>query len=134
MEISHQYDDILNLPHHVSETHARMSMSDRAAQFSPFAALTGYSDSIAETARLTDTKRDLTEEQKQIISSQLLALQKIQKTAPEITVVFFLPDLRKDGGSYETLTDAVKKVDEYEGILHMRSGTVIPFDDILSIE
>ncbi len=131
---SHQYDDILHLPHHVSEKHPQMSMIDRAAQFSPFAALTGYEDAIDETARWTDTKRELTEEEQQIINAKLHALMTHEKEAPEVTVSFFTQDARKAGGTYETVLGKVKRVNVFEGTLELRSGTIIPFEDILSLE
>ena len=134
MEISHLYDDIINMPHHVSTRHPQMPIIDRAAQFSPFAALTGYDAAIAETARLTEEKRELSEEQKQIISRQLHELKARLKTDPSVTVVFFQADGRKSGGSYETITGIAKKVDEYLGALEMSNGIVIPFKDIMSLE
>ena len=108
MEISHQYDDIIDLPHHVSERHPQMPMIDRAAQFSPFAALTGYDAAIVETARLTDEKRELSEEQKQEINRQLNALQARIKTDPTVTVVYFEADSRKAGGAYRAVTGSAK--------------------------
>lgn len=134
MEISHRYDDMIDLPHHVSEKHPQMPMLDRAAQFSPFAALTGYDAAIVETARLTDQKRELTEEQKQEISEGLHELQKRLKNDSVVTVTFFQPDDRKSGGVYRTVTGNAKKVDEYLGMLLLTDGTAIPFDSILSME
>ena len=134
MEISHQYDDIIDLPHPVSENHPQMPMIDRAAQFSPFAALTGYDAAIVETARLTDQKRELSEDQKQAIGRQLHELQKKIRTHPAVTVVFFEPDRRKSGGSYKTVTGTADKVDEYTGFLHLSNGITIPFENILSME
>jgi hypothetical protein len=134
MEISHRYDDIIDLPHHVSEKHPHMPMLDRAAQFSPFAALTGYDAAIVETARLTDQKRELTEEQKQVISKGLHELQKRIKNDPLVTVTFFKPDDRKSGGAYRTVTGNAKKVDAYLDMLLLTDGTAIPFDSILSLE
>lgn len=134
MEISHDYDDIINLPHHVSSERPHMPMIDRAAQFAPFAALTGYDAAIAETARLTDTKRELSEEQKEVIGKQLLALQARLKTDPQVSVTFFVPDSRKAGGAYKTVAGNAKRVDAACGILEMRSGITIPFDDIISLE
>ena len=134
MELCHKYDDIIDLPHHVSERHPRMPMLDRAAQFSPFAALTGYDAAIIETARLTDQKRELTEEQKQEISKGLRELRERIKNDPAVTVTFFQPDGRKSGGAYRTVTGEAKKVDAYLGVLLLTDGTVIPFDSILSLE
>ena len=134
MELSHEYDDIINLPHHVSADRPHMPMIDRAAQFSPFAALTGYDAAIVETARLTDTKRELSEEQKEVISKQLHVLKSGLKTDPTVTITYFVPDSRKAGGTYRSVTGAAKKVDEYLGILEMSNGITIPFDDILSLE
>ena len=134
MELSHEYDDIINLPHHVSADRSHMPMIDRAAQFSPFAALTGYDAAIAETARLTDTKRELSEEQKELISKQLHSLQSRLKTDPGVTVTYFVPDSRKAGGAYRTISGNAKKVDKYSGILEMSNGIAISFDDILMLE
>ena len=134
MELCHKYDDIIDLPHHVSERHPRMPMLDRAAQFSPFAALTGYDAAIIETARLTDQKRELTEEQKQEISKGLRELRERIKNDPAVTVTFFQPDDRKSGGAYRTVTGEAKKVDAYLGVLLLTDGTAIPFDSILSLE
>ena len=133
MEISHEYDDIINLPHHVSADRPHMPMIDRAAQFSPFAALTGYDAAIVETARLTDTKRELSEEQKEMICKQLLELQSRLKTDPHVTITYFIPDKRKAGGTYHTISGTAKKVDEYLGVLKMSNGITIPFNDILRI-
>lgn len=134
MENSHRYDDIIDLPHHVSEKHPHMPMIDRAAQFSPFAALTGYDAAIIETARPTDDKRELSEEQKQVISKQLYDLQDRIQSAPSVTVVYFQPDDRKAGGTYRTVSGTVKKVNEYSGVLEMADGLSIPFHDILSLD
>ena len=134
MEITHEYDDIINLPHHVSEVHPHMPMLSRAAQFAPFAALTGYDAAIAETARLTDTKRELSEEQQEAIGRQLHALQARLKSDPQLRVTYFVPDSRKAGGAYKTVAGAAKKVDETRGVLEMRSGITIPFDAIIRLE
>ena len=134
MEISHRYDDIIDLPHHVSEKHPRMPMNDRAAQFSPFAALTGYDAAIVETARPTERKRELSEEQKQVVDKALRDLRERIRSGPRVTVTFFRPDERKSGGAYETLTGSAKKVDELSGVLELSDGTAIPFDSIIRLD
>ena len=134
MEISHLYDDIINMPNHVSDRHPQMPMIDRAAQFSPFAALTGYDAAIVETARLTEEKRELSEDQKQVINEKLRQLQSRLKTNPVTTVVYYQADRLKTGGSYEAITGTAKKVDGYLGVLEMSNGIVIPFEDIMSLE
>ena len=132
-EQSHQYDDILHMPHHVSEKHPRMSMTDRAAQFSPFAALTGYEAAIDETARWTDAKRELTEEEQQIISAKLHALKSHEKAAPEVEMTCFVQDMKKAGGSYETIRGRIKKIDELAGRIELQDRTTVIFDDLLDI-
>ena len=134
MKISHEYDDIIDLPHHISEKHPQMPLADRAAQFSPFAALTGYDAAIVETARPTDTRRELSEEEKQIINRKLHDLQEHIQSAPCVTVVFFQPDARKAGGTYTTVSGCVKKINDYLAVLEMADGLSIPFQDILSLD
>ena len=134
MKISHEYDDIIDLPHHVSEKHPQMPLADRAAQFSPFAALTGYDAAIVETARPTDARRELSEEQKQIINRKLHDLQEHIQSAPCVTVVFFQPAARKAGGTYRTVFGCVKKVNDTLAVLEMADGLSIPFQDILSLD
>ena len=130
MEISHQYDDIIRLPHHVSTKHPQMSMLDRAAQFSPFAALTGYGDAVDETARLTDQKIELSEDRITAISETLAGLE----PDDAVDVIYFMKDTKKAGGAYITTAGTVRKVDAYAGILLLADGTGIPFEDIYSIE
>ena len=106
------YDDIINLPHPSSAKHPRMPMSDRAAQFSPFAALTGHGAAIEETARLTDRRIELTEEEKTVLDEKLRLL---LETGGEGMITYFLPDERKDGGAYVTKLGTIKKIDPLEG-------------------
>lgn len=129
--MSGKYDDIINLPHPTSSRHPRMSMADRAAQFSPFAALVGHGAAIEETARLTDQKVELTEEEKTLLDEKLRLL---LKTGGEGTFTWFLPDERKDGGAYITATGKVKKIDPLEGRVILKDGTAISIEDILEIE
>ena len=134
MEITHKYDDIIHLPHHVSETRAHMPLLDRAAQFSPFAALTGYDAAVAETARLTDQERELDETQKEWISAQLYLLQEQLDSDPEVSVTYFVPDEKKTGGAYRTASGKIKKIDDYEQIFLLRDGTAIPFARIYQLQ
>ena len=92
------YDDIINLPHHVSERHPQMSMYNRAAQFAPFAALAGHDSAITEAARLTDAEQELPESEAEILDRKLARLQTMEEKTP-VTVTYFVPDSRKDGGS-----------------------------------
>ncbi len=128
------YDDIIHLPHHVSSTRPQMSMEDRAAQFSPFAALTGYDAAIDETGRLTDEKIELDEDTLHILNAKIqLVIDNLSKKL-EFYITYFKPDEYKEGGSYLTVSGVVKKVDDYERLLVMQDGTKIPMDDILNIE
>ena len=129
-----QYDDIINLSHHVSATRPQMSMIDRAAQFSPFAALTGYDAAIKETGRLTDEKIELDEDTKAALDMKQAYLLEIIDDQPEITVTYFLPDTKKSGGEYVTVTGNLKRFDEYERLLILTNGKKIPMDDIADIE
>ena len=128
------YEDIINLPYHVSATKPQMSMIDRAAQFSPFAALTGYDAAIKETGRLTDEKIEMDEEALNILNMKFQILARSLDDEPEVTFTYFKPDERKAGGAYLTASGVVKKIDDFERLIVMRNGTKIPMDDILNIE
>jgi hypothetical protein len=134
----HRYDDIINLPHHQSEKRAHMSLIDRAAQFSPFAALTGYDDCIKETARITERRKELDDDEKAVIGEKLTLLQSQLAENPRkpilgVTITYFVPDKTKDGGSYVTLTGAVKKIDDCEHTICMADGVRISIEDVLTI-
>lgn len=131
---NHQYDDIIDLPHHVSATRPQMSMIDRAAQFSPFAALTGYDAAIRETGRLTDRRIELSEDSRAALDRKQQLLVECLADHPEVSVTYFIPDERKSGGAYVTVTGIVKKVDDYQRLLLLTDGTKIPLDDILDLE
>ena len=128
------FDDIINLPHHVSATRPQMSMIDRAAQFSPFAALTGYDAAIKETGRLTDEKIEMDEEALNILNMKFQILVDSLDEEPEVTFTYFKPDERKAGGAYLTASGVVKKIDDFERMIVMQNGMKIPMDDILNIE
>lgn len=125
------YDDIIDLPHPTSVKHPRMSMADRAAQFSPFAALVGHGDAIRETARFTDQKIELTEDEKAILDAKLCLL---LDTGGEAVFTYFLPDEKKDGGSYITAAGSIKKLDLLERQIILADGSIIPVEDVLEIE
>lgn len=130
----HNYDDIIDLPHYTSPNRRRMSNIDRAAQFSPFAALTGYGADVLEAARVTYQKLNLTEDMKEILDRKQQMLAEIIDEQPEITVTYFVPDLRKAGGSYQTVTGNLKRIDEYEQVLVMTNGRTISIADVISID
>jgi len=132
--MSGKYDDILNLPHHVSATRPRMPAADRAAQFAPFAALTGYDAAVKETARLTDAQLELDEYEKEALNDKLRVIDENLESAPEVTITYFLPDGKKAGGAYVTASGTVKKIDEYERFVIMDGGRRIPIDEIAGIE
>lgn len=132
--IQNLYQEIINLPHHVSKTHPQMPMSDRAAQFSPFAALTGYKSAIRETGRLTEERIELDEEALMALNMRYQLLIDSLKESPEVRITYFKPDERKSGGAYLTITGVVKKVDDYKRLITMQDGMIIPLDDVLMIE
>lgn len=129
-----RYDDIIDLPHHVSTTHHRMSMLERAAQFQPFRALTGYEDAVRETARLTDDRVELTEDEKVLLDGKLQRLADNLANHPLVTVVYFQPDKKKAGGEYVTTTGQLKKIDDYEGVLILAGGERVVIENILDIQ
>ncbi|MDY2842021.1 MAG: hypothetical protein SOT08_05050 [Candidatus Borkfalkiaceae bacterium] len=129
-----KYADIIDLPHHQSERRQKMSNYDRAAQFSPFAALTGHADSIKETARLTDDYNEPSEQMKAIMNKKILFLMEQLENQPEITITFFKPDEKKEGGAYITITGVVKKIKTYERQMQMTTGDLIPIDMIFGID
>ena len=127
------YDDILHLPHPTSKRHPRMPIVDRAAQFSPFAALTGHRAAIEETARVTDHRIELDEDAKEQLDQTLqLLLERIDEQ-PEITVTWFSPDKKKAGGQYHTATGKLKRIDTQESRLILTDGNQIPLEDLLEI-
>lgn len=129
----HQYDNIINLQHHVSSNRVHMSILDRAAQFSPFAALTGFDGAIKETARLTDQRIELDEAAKTILDEKLRIVQEQLSRQQEIEIVFFRPDEMKAGGAYISMMGTVKKIDGYERAVVMQDGTRIPIEEIVDI-
>lgn len=128
-----KYDDIINLPHHESKKHPRMSNEARAAQFAPFAALTGYDDVIKETARLTSERIEINEELKAILDAKLQIIHDKISSKLEVTFTYFVPDTKKDGGSYVTVVGNVKKIDEFNQKVILENKTEIPISEIVEI-
>ncbi len=128
------YEDIIDLPHHVSQKHPQMSMLNRAAQFSTFAALTGYDAAIRESARLTERKIELGEDAKEELSERLRYLRDIETEHPIVTLIYFIPDARRDGGEYTSLTAQMKRIDEFSRMVLLMDGRSIPIDDILDVD
>ena len=127
------YDDIIHLPHHVSQNHPQMPMHDRAAQFAPFAALTGYEAAVGETARLTAERRELDAQEAEELNRRLVAIIARLPDRPEATIEYFVPDDRKAGGAFVSVTGRVRHISVPERTLVMEDGTVIPLDDAVSI-
>ena len=128
-----EYDDIINLPHPVSKNHPRMSLWNRAAQFAPFAALTGYGAAIDETARQTDVQKDLGEYELDELNRKMALLLEEITDNPAVTIVYFEPGRRKSGGAYRTLTCRLKSLDEAEHVLLTTDGQKIPLAGIVEI-
>lgn len=127
------YDDIIHLPHHVSQNHPQMPLRDRAAQFAPFSALTGYEAAVGETARLTAERRELDAQEAEELNHRLTDLAARLKDRPEVTIEYFVPDERKAGGAYITVTGVVRNISIAERLMILADGTAIPLDDIVSM-
>lgn len=134
MYTNSKYESIMEFPHHVSKTRQQMPMSDRAAQFAPFAALTGYDSAIRETGRLTDNKIEQDEEALAVLDMQYQLLAGSLEDEPELTITFFQADERKEGGRYLTVTGRVRKIDEFERLIIMKDGMKISMDDVQFID
>lgn len=132
--MSQSYEDIINLPHPTSARHPRMPRMSRAAQFSPFAALTGHEAAIMETARLTDQKAELTEDKKAELDRTQKILLEHMPQQPEIAVTWFQPDERKEGGQYITTVGQLRRIDETQRILWLTSGDQISLDSVMEIQ
>ena len=129
-----KYDDIIHLPHPVSGTHPPMPRAERAAQFSSFAALSGYEEAVAESARLTETRTELDRDALEELDKTIRALVADAAERPEAVIRYFIPDGKKAGGRYETVRGRVKKIDEYAALLVLAEGKKIPLGDVVSIE
>lgn len=128
-----KYEDIINLPHHISSKHPQMSLEERSAQFAPFAALTGYEDCVEETARLTDERIDISEDIKEILNEKIRKIIKIIDKNPKIKLTYFIPDNKKNGGKYMTIEGKIKKIDEINQELIFINGKKIKINDVIDI-
>ena len=129
-----KYDDIIDLPHHVSETHPPMSRADRAAQFSPFAALTGYDAAVRETARVTERRIELDEGVKAELNARLNCILEHLSEHPQVSLTHFVRDEKKSGGAYRTVTGTVRKLDSFAKTLTLTDGTVVPMEEMVHVE
>lgn len=132
--MSHDYDDIINLPHPVSKRHPQMPLLERAAQFAPFAALTGHGAALAETARLTDSKINLADSERSELDQMLQQLRSQFNPHPTITLVYFQPDSRKAGGTYCEYTGTIKRIEEDQQQFLFVDGTIVPFVEVIGME
>ena len=129
-----EYDDLIYLPHPVSRKHPPMSAMDRAAQFSPFSALTGYEAVLREAGRLTDSRAELSEYSRDILDQKQKILLDAAPTYPEITITYFIPDRRKQGGAYGTLKGNLKRIDLARRVIILLDGTEVSLDDVADIQ
>ena len=127
------YEDIVNLPPHISKRHPQPSMMDRAARFAPFAAITGYEEMVLEEARVTEERIDLDEGSLSLLNEKLNMIQEFLDEEPEVTITYFEPDKKKSGGAYVNITGIVKRIDEYEHFVIMTDGKKIRIEDIYAI-
>ena len=127
------YEDIVNLPPHISKRHPQPTMMDRAARFAPFAAITGYEEMVLEEARVTEERIDLDEGTLSLLNEKLNMIQEFLDEEPEVTITYFEPDKKKSGGAYVNITGIVKRIDEYEHFVIMTDGKKIRIEDIYAI-
>lgn len=130
----HKYDDIINMEHHVSQKYPQMDKMNRAAQFAPFAALTGYEDTLAETQRLTEDEKEIDENEKEILDKKMADILKNIASHPKVQIKYFIPDLRKDGGEYRTIIGSIKKLNTFEKKIIMEENLIINIEDITDVE
>lgn len=128
------YEDIVDLPHHVSKKHPQPTMADRAARFAPFAAITGYEEMVLEEARVTEERIELDDNTKAALNDKLNMILEFIDEQPEVKIIYFEPDRKKSGGAYLTITGAVKRIDEYERLVILTDGKKINIDDIYNLQ
>lgn len=130
----HRYDDMIDLPHHVSTKRPQMSLYDRAAQFSAFKALTGYEDCVTEAARLTGERIELDDATMSLLNAKVQILQDEIKSRPNITATYFVPDKKKAGGEYVSVSGSIKRIDEVERTIIFSDGKTIQIDDVIDLQ
>lgn len=130
----HRYDDMIDLPHHVSAKRPQMSLYDRAAQFAAFKALTGYEDCVTEAARLTGERIELDDASLSLLNGKIQILQDEIKNRPDVSVTYFVPDKKKDGGEYVTVNGSVKRIDEVERSIIFSDGKAVQIDDVIDLQ
>ncbi len=128
------YEDIVDLPHHVSKKYPQPTMADRAARFSPFAAISGYEDMVKEAARVTEERIDITDATKELLNEKLNMIIEFLDEEPEVSITYFEPDMRKAGGAYITVIGTVKRIDEYEHLVIMTDGKKINIHEIYNLQ
>lgn len=134
MNDEHKYDDIINLEHHVSTKHSRMSLENRSAQFAPFSALTGYEEAVTEEARITESRIDIDEEAKIEVNEKLNYIIKHLDKNIIVSVTYFEKDKKKQGGSYKTIKGIIKKIDDFRKTIEMQTGEIIKIEELKKIE
>ena len=134
MNDEHKYDDIINLEHHVSTKHSRMSLENRSAQFAPFSALTGYEEAVTEEARITESRIDIDEEAKIEVNEKLNYIMKHLDKNIIVSVTYFEKDKKKQGGSYKTIKGIIKKIDDFRKTIEMQTGEIIIIEELKKIE
>lgn len=133
MDNNEKYKDIINLPHHISKKHPQMTIENRAAQFAPFAALVGHDEAVKETARLTTNKKEIDNDLKNILDKKLQIINENIADNPKATITYFVPDEKKEGGQYLTITEKVKKIDTYKQVIILANKKQININDIIEI-
>lgn len=134
MNDEHKYDDIINLEHHVSTKHSRMSLENRSAQFAPFSALTGYEEAVKEEARVTESRIDIDEEAKIEVNEKLNYIMRHLDKNIIVSVTYFEKDKKKQGGSYKTIKGMIKKIDDSRKTIEMQTGEIIKIEELKKIE
>lgn len=134
MNDEHKYDDIINLEHHVSTKHPRMSLENRSAQFAPFSALTGYEEAVTEEARVTESRIAIDEEAKIEVNEKLNYIMKNLDKNIIVSVTYFEKDKKKQGGRYKTIKGVIKKIDDFRKTIEMQTGEIIKIEELKKIE